>query len=97
MKRQTIFKIITISIGVILAGLIAEIGFRVYLNYSFHSLDDISVGKRQPVNTPNTELTLGQVIQLSSNKNIVYDLIPSSSYTFQKVKVQTNKLSLIHI
>lgn len=90
MKRQTIFKIITICFGLGIAVIIAELGFRFYLAANFHNLDDINTGKRQPINSPDKELTLGQVIQLSSSKRIIYELIPSSSFIFQKVPVQIN-------
>ncbi len=92
MKRKTTFKIITISIGFFFGLLLAEMAYRVFHFISYHDLKDIATGNRQPVVRSNEKLNLGQIIQISANRRIVYELIPSSKYLFQNVLVQTNSL-----
>lgn len=92
MKRKTIFKIITIAFGLFLGLLLAEVAYRIFHFISYRDLKDIVIGNRPPIVSPNKELILGQVIQVSPNRRIVYELIPSSRYRFQNALVQTNSL-----
>jgi len=90
MKKETIFKIISIGFGIFITLLIIELGLR-YISYTnYYSLDEIGVDKREPVNDPQTEKTLGEIIQLSTNNKIIYELIPNSTYSFQNIVVKTN-------
>lgn len=90
MKRETIFKLISICFGISITLIAVELGLR-YLAYAnYHSLDEIGVDKRNAVNDPNNEKTLGEIIQLSTNNRIIYELIPNSNYQFQNVLVKTN-------
>lgn len=91
MKRQSLFKIITILFGILIGAIIAEIGFRFYHSLQYDDLKEIAAEKRPPIQEPNKELKLGQIIQLSANPKIIYELIPSSTYHFKKTSVTTNK------
>lgn len=90
MKKQTIYKTISILFGITLALLIAEVGFRVLKYASYYSLNDVTIGQRDPIFFPNDNLTLGQIIKLSNNNKIIYELLPSSEYLFKGVNVKTN-------
>jgi len=90
MKKETIFKLISIGFGIFITLFISEIGLR-YLAYTnYHSLDEIGVDKRDPVNDLQTEKKLGEIIQLSTNNKIIYELIPNSTYRFQNMPVKIN-------
>ena len=90
MNRETIFKLISIGFGISITLLFVELGLR-YISYAnYHSLDEIGVDKREAVNDPKTEKTLGEIIQLSTNNKIIYELIPNSTYSFQNIVVKTN-------
>ena len=90
LNKQSSFKVLSITIGLLIGLFIAEVGYRVYHFISFHSLDDIKVGRRESVIAPNEEKTLGQIIQLAKKRKIIYELIPNSIYKFQDVVVETN-------
>ncbi len=90
MKRQTIFKLISILIGLLFGLIITEVGFRVYHRITYQSLMDINEN-RPPVERSEEELKLGQVVQVSSNKKIIYELVPNSKYKFKNVLVETNE------
>ncbi|MDG1436019.1 MAG: GDSL-type esterase/lipase family protein [Saprospiraceae bacterium] len=90
MKKESIFKLISIGFGITITLLFIEIGLR-YISYNnYHSLDEIGVEKRKPLNDPQSEKTLGEIIQLSTSNKIIYELIPNSIYSFQNVIVKTN-------
>ncbi|MEM7372010.1 MAG: SGNH/GDSL hydrolase family protein [Bacteroidota bacterium] len=91
MKRESIFKIILITLGTLFGFLIAEIGYRAYHYITWHDLDDIKVDDRPPVIQPDKELTMGQFLQFTPNQKLIYELVPSSSYRFINVPVQTNE------
>ena len=91
MKKETIFKLFSITFGLLVGCLLLEGGYRLYHYLTFHNLDDIEIGNRAAVHSPSEEKTLGQVIQLASQPAIIYELIPNSNYLFQGVPVQTNK------
>jgi len=84
-------KLYSILLGTIIGLLVAEVGLRVIKYITFHNLDDIELGNRDSILSPEEELTLGQVVQLSSHQKIIYEFIPNSSFKFQKVKVEINK------
>lgn len=84
-------KIFSIILGVVIGLLFAEIAIRVYKYSIFQNLDEIEFGNRAPVQRPNEELKLGEMIQISSFKKIIYELIPNSSYKFKNVLVETNE------
>jgi len=73
-----------------MALVIAETGFRVYHAVVFRDLSSIEAGDRNPLIQPGREMPLRDIIQISGNRRIVYELIPSSSYLYQNVKVVTN-------
>ena len=89
-SKQTKFKIFSIAFGIIIGLLVVEIGLRVNKYFTFQNLDNIDFGNRSPIDLPEEELTLGQMIQISSHRKIIYELIPNSTYQFKNVKVQTN-------
>ena len=90
MQRQSIFKIISILLGVLLSLLLAEVAYRIYHFASYSDMKDIRAGKRNPVVSPDEAVKLGEIILLSIHRNIVYELIPSSKYRFQGALVETN-------
>ncbi|MFK7774273.1 MAG: SGNH/GDSL hydrolase family protein [Saprospiraceae bacterium] len=89
-KDITKLKLASISFGIIIALLIAEVGLRIIKFMTFQNLNKIEFGNRTPINQPNDELTLGQIIQISDNNKIIYQLIPNSSYRFENASIKTN-------
>ncbi len=89
-KNTTKLKLASIFFGIIMALLIAEIGLRIIKFMTFQNLNKIEFGNRAPINQPNDELTLGQIIQISDNNKIIYQLIPNSIYRFKNALVKTN-------
>lgn len=91
MSKSTLkLKLASITFGIILSILVAEIGLRIIKFMTFQNLDKIEFGNRVPIDQPDDELTLGQIIQISENNKIIYELIPNSNYQFKNVLVQTN-------
>ena len=90
MNKIVLYKIIAISIGTLIGFILAETAYRIYHYNTFHNLEDIEIGDRDAVNTPDTEQKLGNVIQLASERKIVYEFIPNSTYKFKEVGVTTN-------
>lgn len=88
--KEFIFKLIGITLGTLVGLLLAELGFRAYHYWSTSDLSAVEIGNRKAINKPTAELSLGQIIQLSPNPRIIYDLIPNSFYRFQNVAVQTS-------
>ena len=91
MKRELIFKIISITIGVFLGFIISEIGYRFFHYRTYETVDLINEKIEPPINDAETEKTLGEVIILSPEPRIVYELVPNSIFKFQDVLVRTNK------
>jgi len=89
-KNKAKLKLASIFLGIIIALFIAEIGLRMIKFMTFQNLDKIEFGNRTPINQPNDELTLGQIIQISDNNKIIYQLIPNSNYRFKNALVKTN-------
>lgn len=69
---------------------LAEVVYRVYHFANYADMKDIRAGTRKPVVSPDREHKLGEIIQLSVHRDIIYELIPSSKYRFQNVLVETN-------
>ncbi|MEM1320111.1 MAG: GDSL-type esterase/lipase family protein [Bacteroidota bacterium] len=90
MKKETLFKIITIAIGLVFGLLLAEGGFRIYHYLNYYDLSDIDQGARVEMDSPEEEKTLGQVIQRSVHPRVIYELLPSARYQFQGVLVETS-------
>ncbi len=89
--RNFIFKLVGITLGTLIGLLLAEVLFRVYHYATSPSdLSVLEVENRAAIQQPETELKLGQIIQLSAHPRIIYELIPNSHYRFQGVAVQTN-------
>ncbi len=90
MHRQLIFKIISITLGTALALLLVEVGYRVvhYVNYAdFKKAIPL---QQPPVLRPQEELELGEFIQLSKHRRIIYELVPSSKFQFKGKPVEVN-------
>lgn len=88
--RRFAIKLIAVLLGILLALVLAEVFYRVFHFATHRNLEDIQAG-RLPVVQPDREMKLGQVIQISRHRKIVYELIPGSKYQFQGVPVQTNE------
>ncbi len=89
--REFIFKLIGITIGTLIGLILAEAAFRFYHYRSSPSdLSVLEVENRVPIQQPENELKLGQIIQFSAHPRIIYELIPASCYRFQGATVQTN-------
>ena len=89
-KSKLKLKLTSILIGTLLGLLTIEVGLRIVKYLTFQNLDKIEFGNRPPINQPNKELKLGQIIQISDYKKIIYELIPNSTYKFQNTLVKTN-------
>lgn len=89
-RRIKVFKAISITLGLALSLLFAEIVYRIYCFYVQRDFNDMVQVNRPPVINPHEDLKLGQIIQLSTYPKVVYELIPNSSYHFMNVPVKTN-------
>jgi len=90
MKRQLIFKLISFTLGTALALLLAEVVYRAYHYVVYVDLTSIDIGNKPHFIVPDEEVPLGQMIQRSGVKDIVYELIPNSTYKYKGVPVATN-------
>jgi lysophospholipase L1-like esterase len=90
MPRQLAFKIISITLGILLALLLVEVGFRAYHFATHVDFKKVVASQRSAVLRPGEELHLGDFIQLSSERRIIYELVPSSKFNFQKKPVETS-------
>lgn len=90
MSRQLTFKIIAITFGTLLALLLVEVGFRAYHFATHIDFKKVVASKRSAVLRPGEELSLGDFIQLSAHRRIIYELVPSSKFNFQKKPVETS-------
>jgi hypothetical protein len=73
-----------------MAFVVVESGFRIHHALRFIDLSDIDTGERNPVVQPDREMPMRDIMQISGNPRIIYELIPSSTYLFQSVKVVTS-------
>jgi len=73
-----------------MAFVVVEAGFRIHHALQFRDLSDIDTGERNPVAQPDHEMPMRDIMRISSNPRIIYELVPSSTYLFQSVKVVTS-------
>ncbi|MCU0348189.1 MAG: SGNH/GDSL hydrolase family protein [Saprospiraceae bacterium] len=90
MTRQLALKTTSIVLGTAFSLVLAEVVYRLYDYINFVDFKQVEAQARTPIDRPNDELDLGMIIQISAHRHIVYELIPSSKYKFQKVRVRTN-------
>ncbi len=90
MHRQLAFKIISITLGILLALLLVELCFRAYHFATHVDFKKVVASQRSAVVRPGEELRLGDFIQLSDERRIIYELVPSSKFNFQKKPVETS-------
>jgi len=90
--RRPALILFSALVGITMAVVILEVGFRIHGALTFRSIDSIDTGHREPLVQPGEETPLQEIIQISGNRRMVYDLVPSSTYRFIDVEVMTNDL-----
>ncbi|MCC6725942.1 MAG: SGNH/GDSL hydrolase family protein [Saprospiraceae bacterium] len=90
MPRQLAFKIISILLGTLLALLLVEVGYRVIHFVNYVDFKKVVAKQQPPVVKPGEELDLGEFIQLSPHRRIIYELVPSSKFMFKGKPVEVS-------
>jgi len=90
--RRPVYILISALVGIAMALVVLEVGFRIHGALTFRNIYSIDTGHRDPLVRPGEETALHEIIQVSGNRRMVYDLVPSSTYRFIDVEVVTNPL-----